>query len=55
MQGLRRVNDLNGEIHQLGRVLFNDEGQNLLEQWLHQVNQKAQKQMVSEPALEVAL
>ncbi|MBL90401.1 MAG: hypothetical protein CMH56_01125 [Myxococcales bacterium] len=55
LQGLQRVKDLNGEIHQLGRVLFNDEGQNLLEQWLNQVNQKAQKHLVSEPALEVAL
>ena len=55
MQGLQRVNGLNREIHQLGRVLFNQDGQDLLDHWLSQVHQKAQKQIASEPALEVAL
>lgn len=55
MQGLQRVSFLKGEIHQLAHVLFNHEGQALLLQWLQQVHQKAQKQMVPEPALEVSL
>ena len=50
-----QVNGLNREIHQLGRVLFNQDGQDLLDHWLSQVHQKAHKQIASEPALEVAL